>query len=189
MAGDKPRTPGAGELTDHPDDPPLANTVSINPFHTPMRANQARRSVNDTGRITPYLFPSDEWANAWVDAFNANPDAAGLLQRLAGRWRFEVERDRTGPGGVWEVLVDADGAHLVDVTDLSAVDDELRGMVRATHERWHKLFCGKADLRMSILTRRVHVTGDLKELRSLANELVAVGFSMKTVPTMYLCDN
>lgn len=167
----------------------LTDTGPINPFHDPMRADQARRSVNDTGRITPYLFGSDEWAVAWIQAFNANPNTAELLTRLNGRWRFEVERDRTGPGGVWEVLVGADGAQLVDLTDLSAADNELRGMVRATHERWHKLFCGKADLRMSILTRRVHVTGDLKELRAIAKELLEAGFSAKTVPTMYLCDS
>lgn len=189
MTANQPEQARVAGLADALDDTSLDGARSINPFHNPMRANQARRSVNDTGRITPYLFPSDEWAVAWVDAFNTNPEAEGLLQRLTGRWRFEVERDRTGPGGVWEVLVDADGAHLVDLSDLSAVDDELRGMVRATHERWHKLFCGKADLRMSILTRRVQVTGDLKELRSIAKELVGAGFTVKTVPTMYLCDH
>lgn len=189
MATTNPEQSTGSGLTDDLNDANLDAALTINPFHNPMRANHARRSVSDTGRITPYLFPSDEWAVAWVNAFNTNPGATELLQRLTGRWRFEVERDRTGPGGIWEVLIDADGAHLVDLTDLSAVDDELRGIVRATHERWHKLFCGKADLRMSILTRRVHVTGDLKELRALAKELVGVGFSMKTVPTMYLCDN
>lgn len=158
------------------------------PFHDPIGAHHVRRSINDTGRVTPYLFPSDEWAQAWVDAFNANPQATGLLHDLAGRWRFEVERDRTGPDGTWEVLVDTTGARLVDIHDLTPADDELRGVVRASHDRWNKLFCGKADLRMSILTRRVHVSGDLKELRAIAGALVAAGFSVNTVPTMFLCD-
>ena len=160
----------------------------IRPFHNPIRAKMTRRSMGDTGRITPYLFPSDEWALAWVDAFNTNPGAAALYERLAGRWRFEVERDRTGPDGIWEVEVTAAGARLLDLTDRSPVEDHLRGVVRASHERWHKLFCGKADIRMSILTRRVHVTGDLKELRAIAKQLVDVGFHAQTVPTMYLCD-
>ena len=82
----------------------------------------------------------------------------------------------------------AAGARLLDLTDRSPVEDHLRGVVRASHERWHKLFCGKADIRMSILTRRVHVTGDLKELRAIAKQLVDVGFHAQTVPTMYLCD-
>lgn len=189
MATNQPEAQNINALTDSLDDTSVDKALSINPFHNPMRANQARRSMNDKGRAPYYLFPSDEWAVAWVEAFNTNANAGDLLQRLVGRWRFEVERDRTGPGGVWEVLVDADGAHLVDLSDLNDANDDLRGMVRATHERWYKLFCGKADLRMSILTRRVHVTGDLKELRALAKELVAVGFSAKMVPTMYLCDS
>lgn len=156
-------------------------------FHDPLNTSQVRRSTIDTGRSTPYCFASDEWANAWVNAFNANTKAVALRQRLHGRWRFEVERDRTGPGGTWDVIVDQDGARIVAHTDAMPVDANLRGRVSASHERWHKLLSGKADLRMSILTRRVQVSGDLKELRSIAGQLLDAGFNAKTVPTMFLC--
>ncbi|WP_336250853.1 SCP2 sterol-binding domain-containing protein, partial [Stomatohabitans albus] len=159
-------------------------------FHDPLGANQSRwTSGQETGRITPYCFASDEWIDAWVRAFNANPKAVALCQRLLGRWRFEVERDRTGPGGVWDVVVDVDGARLVAVDAHQDSAADLRGHVRASHDRWHRLLNGSADLRMSILTRRVHVTGDLKELRTIAKQLLDAGFSVKTVPTMFLCGN
>lgn len=155
-----------------------------NVFHDPLGANSVRRS-NGAARPAPLLFPSDPWVQAWIDIANSHPAAPDLRARLTGHWRFVVDRDRTGPGGVWELAVRPDGIVLVEAgqgVDSSA----LRAQLRASHERWYKLLTGKADLRMSILTRRMSVVGDLKELRGYAKELQALGLTPGLVPTYFV---
>lgn len=132
--------------------------------------------------VTRHTFPSLGWMQAYANTVAAHPNAAGLADALAGRYRFAIL-----PGGG---LVDRHVYDLVVVTPSTFTAEVADGApatltVTADYDRWKSLMTGKADFVMSFLMRRIKVDGDVGEVRRRLNDARPLLDCLSQVPTTF----
>lgn len=128
-------------------------------------------------------FPSEEWANAFRAALNANP----RYGEAAKQWEGDILlRVLPGPGGtatpgVQLALAHGECTEARYLPDSAAASSEF--VFEATEENWGKLMRHEMDLVSAIMNRTIRVQGNLPKLLRFtraAKELVDTAAEIPT---------
>lgn len=134
-----------------------------------------------------YVFPSQEWVEAFKDAVNNNPDYRTAAKTWEGDFYFVVEPDASSsfsePVIMYMDLWHGECREAYLVTDRSQKKPEF--VISAPYSVWKQVVTGKLDPIKGLMTRKLKLQGNMmKIMRAVkaANELVR---SCTFVPTEF----
>jgi putative sterol carrier protein len=109
-------------------------------------------------------FPSEEWANAFRAALNANPRYAEAARQWEGDVLLRVVSDPTGgpSPGVQLVLAHGECTAATFLAESGSASSEF--IFEATEPNWTKLLRHEVEPVAAILDRKIRVRGNLPKL-------------------------
>lgn len=131
-------------------------------------------------------FPSEDWVQAFCDAFMAHPDAAVAASELEGVYRFVIE-----PAGplrerhAYDVAISPDGEGGA-AARVQPAGERVRLELRADYPNWRRLVSGQLDVGMAVMFRRLRVSGDLSGLTRKMSSTRPLTEALGKVDTQWL---